>query len=294
MEDLIACLYPYRDDRTDGKLAKKVVKDPENNSRYVQRLKEKPKLPRRGSRETTAPLDKYEQDNTTSWHYEDGLKLTFSQNRKTGSRIVLGTDPNSCDIGVPVLPFISGRHCYLTFDAQRRLVVRDCSRHGTIVTYDKQGGEKRRVTVKHDTQGRVKRDEFTWIIGGDKVPDDTKTIVIQLDVNLKFQIIVSKPTFIDVYQDNVDQFLAEAAELPFGALGIQSTISTAPTSGTHTPTHNPILLQQGILGKGAFSVVSRVWDVSTGLEYAAKQFLDTKNLDWKKEAELMRQTAHVS
>jgi hypothetical protein len=201
MDDLIACLYPYRDERYE--LAKKVVNDPKYKSRYVPRLKEKPTLPERRSRETTAPLDtaapldEYKKDNTPSLHYVDGLKLTFSQNRKTGSRIVLGTDPNSCDIVVPALPFISRRHCYLTFDEHRRLVVRDCSRHGTIVTYDNEGGEKRH--------------EFTWIISGDEVPDHTETIVIQLDKNLKFQIVVSKPTFIDDYLDNVDQFLKEAA-----------------------------------------------------------------------------------
>jgi hypothetical protein len=299
MEDLIGCLYPHGDTPYQYELAlEKVVKNPENSSRHIEPLKKRPELPMRGSRETTAPLDEYKQDNTPSWHYSEGLQLTFSHGLKGGSGIVLGTDPNSCDIVLPALPHISRRHCYLTFNEQRRLAVRDCSRHGTIVTYDGKGGEKRRLIVEYDRAGREKkRREFTWIIGGHRVPDHTETIVIQLHEDLKFQIVVSKPAFIDAYLDNVDKFLKEAAsnaEMPFGALGIQSTISTVAASGTHTPKHDPILLQQGILGKGTFSVVSRVWDVSNGLEYASKKFHNLKISDWKEEAALMKQTSHVS
>lgn len=70
MEDLIACLYPYDD---GAGYARKAVRKPENKSRFVERLKEKPELPVRGSRETTAPLGEHNQHHTPTWYYEDGL-----------------------------------------------------------------------------------------------------------------------------------------------------------------------------------------------------------------------------
>ncbi|TKA60932.1 hypothetical protein B0A55_12653, partial [Friedmanniomyces simplex] len=188
---------------------------------------------------------------------------------------------SSCDIVLPLLKGISRCHCYLTFDKERRFILRDCSTNGTMVTYDGKGGEKRQ--------------DFTWILGGHRVPDKTETIVIRLHAALKFQIIVGKPTFPHVYYENVDDFLGEIAatvDLPLGALGIQSVASTAVPTGTHTPMQDPILLEQETLGRGAYGVVTRVWDVSTGREYASKRFTNLDKSDWEKEASLMRQSPH--
>ncbi|KAK3068205.1 hypothetical protein LTR53_014419 [Teratosphaeriaceae sp. CCFEE 6253] len=82
------------------------------------------------------------------------------------------------------------------------------------------------------------------------------------------------------------------AGIPLGALGIQSIASTAAPSRTHTSEHEPILLEQETLGRGAFGVVTRVWDVSTAREYASKRFTNLDNSDWEKEASLMRQSPH--
>lgn len=281
MEDSIACLYPFGEDE-DG-YAHRVVGSPENSSRLVITRKHLPDLPGRGSRESTAPLDEDEDTNTKAVRKGKGLQLTFTHGTKAGPGFMLGTDRNSCDIVLPPLPRISRRHCYISFDAERRLIVRDCSTNGTTVEYDGKGGQKRR--------------HFTWIIGGHRVPDDTDEIVIQLDINLRFQVVVSKPSFPDLYLENVNEFLQEtatSASLPFGALGIQSNASTAAPSGMHTPNQDPILLEQETLGKGSFSTVVRVWDVSTGVEYASKRFHNLRKSDWRKEASLMRQISHVS
>jgi hypothetical protein len=55
------------------------------------------------------------------------------------------------------------------------------------------------------------------------------------------------------------------------------------------------------LGEGAFGVVSRVWDVSTGYAYALKEPSDkairTGMVDfkaWQKEAENLSRISHVS
>lgn len=283
MEDLIACLYPFDESRG----AYEAIDDPQNRPRHVE---QKRQAPEPQSRETTAPPDDdYEQ--VPPQDVYPGLELRFSHGFKGRLGIVFGTSRSSCDVVLPQIhhknngqPLISSQHFYIAFDEQHRLFVRDISTRGTIVTYDKEGGQK--------------RSNFKWIIGGHKVPDETKTIVIEIQPQLQFQVVVSKHhLYPDLFFDNVDRFLREVGtndELPFGSLGIESALSTAAPSGRDTPNQERILLKQERLGKGAFSVVSRVWDVSTGLEYASKKILDPEVSDWKKEVTVMRQISHVS
>lgn len=152
MEDLIACLYPCED---KDHLARDVVMSHENSARRIKALRKASELPSRRSRESTAPPNITEDDHP-AWHHQVGLRLTFSQGPKAGLEFMIGTEASSCDIFVqaPKDNKISRRHYYVTFDAQRRLLVRDCSTHGTIVTYDRRRGGKRH--------------NFTWIIGGDE------------------------------------------------------------------------------------------------------------------------------
>jgi hypothetical protein len=151
MEDpnLIACLFPAqsRDKGPKGKNTWEVIYMPENVSRYI--LPHIPlQIPLQGqtksdcrSRESTVPLEE-KMDNTPNGTYP-GLELTFNHGPKASKGFVIGTDPNSCDIVLPKLPHISRFHCAVTFDTQRRLILRDLSSNGTIVTYDDKGGESR-------------------------------------------------------------------------------------------------------------------------------------------------------
>ncbi|KAH9212571.1 kinase-like domain-containing protein [Leptodontidium sp. 2 PMI_412] len=230
------------------------------------------------SRESTAPLEDEEDNNPEHTSYPQ-LHLAFNSGLKCGHGLMFGTDPNSCDVVLPRLRRISNRHCYLTFDAERRLILRDCSTYGTIVEYDHQGGHLRR--------------HFTWILGGHEVPQETKNIVIEIQ-GVSFRIKVSRhDADPDQYNANVDRFLEEANEPHLNGLGIYSP--TAPSSQSHTPTQGPIRLKRETLGKGAFAVVRRFWDVSTGLEYAYKEPLNKRKFDeklWEKEAEIMGQISH--
>ncbi|KAK3669998.1 Protein kinase protein rad53 [Recurvomyces mirabilis] len=280
MEDLIASLYPFPHGRKS--YAHQAIEFLENSSRLIDfEAWDLPEMRGRQSRETTAPLSDVEDDDAKEIVREKGFQLTFTHGPKTGRGYMLGTDANSCDIILPQSKGVSRCHCYLTFDHERRLILRDCSSNGTVVTFDGKGGEKRR--------------HFTWILGGHEVPNDTKTIVIQLHAMLKFQIVVTKPTFPGIYFENVDEFLGENAvptQLPLGALGIRSIASTAAPSGARTPEQAPVLLEQETLGRGAYGVVHRVWDVSTGREYASKSFTNLDRSDWKNEAHMMRQGPH--
>ncbi|KAF8857852.1 kinase-like protein [Acephala macrosclerotiorum] len=229
------------------------------------------------SRESTASLEDAE-DNTPDDTSYPRLQLAFNCGRKSGHGLMFGTAPN-CDIVLPRLRKISQHHCYFTFDAERRLILRDCSTHGTIVSYDDKGGELRR--------------HFTWILGGHDVPRRTKEIVIEIQ-GVSFRIEVSRHDgHPDQYNANVDRFLKEADEPHLNELGICSP--TAPPSQSHTPNQSAIRLKQETLGKGAFAVVRRYWDVSTGIEYAYKEPLNKRKFDhksWEKEAEIMGQISH--
>lgn len=232
------------------------------------------------SRESTVSLEDAD-DNTSNASSYPRLHLTFNSELKSGHGLMFGTDPNSCNIILPRLRKISQRHCFLTYDAERRLILRDCSTHGTIVKYNEKGGELRR--------------HFTWILGGHEVPRETQTIVIEIQ-GVRFQIKVSRhDTRSDQYNANIDRFLNEAHEPHLNGLGIFSP--TAPPSQSHTPNQRAIRLKQETLGTGAFAVVRRYWDVSTGMEYAYKEPLDRRRFNqklWEKEADIMGQISHVS
>jgi hypothetical protein len=159
------------------------------------------------SRESTVSLEDAK-DNTLDETSYPRLELTFGPGPKASHGLVLRTDPN-CDIVLPKLSKVSRRHCVLTFDTRRRLILQDFSHHGTIVEYDDEEGETRR--------------HFTWILGGHDVPRKTRRIVIEIQ-GISFRIIVSMhDTYPDLYNANVDRFLQQVNandELPFSALGI--------------------------------------------------------------------------
>lgn len=284
MEDVIACLYPH-EDATDQNYAKVAVDMVENRSRRVaaQAPAALLDLPGRTTRESTVSFYDESEESDSEPPNIEGLQLTFTLGPKAAPGFWLGT-AECCDIVLPPsLPSISRRHCFLSFDEEGRLIVRDHSKHGTIVEYDGKGKERRR--------------NFTWIIGGHIGPDNTKKIVIELNTKLRFRILVSKPSFPTTYSDNVKMFRANfAAEtsLPLGALGIQSNASTAASSGTSSPTGDHIFLGEKKLGSGSFATVFRVWDVSTGAEFASKRFNDDQTSEWQREKSVMELISHVS
>lgn len=286
--NLIACLLPADHNRQ----AQDAICMRQNSGRYIPQQRESES--EHGSRESTVLNDDDDDDDFTSY---PGLQLTFNSGPKAGQGFMIGTDRDCCDIVLPRLNKISRRHCCLTFDAERRLILRDLSTNGTTVEYDGQGGQKRRIIITYDDKGQEKRHHFAWILSGSRV-QEVKKIVIQIE-EIKFRIIVSNhETYPDLYNANVNRFLCEINandELRFGALGIQSTTSTAQQSRAHTPTpQTPIYINQLKLGSGHSSIVNRVWDVSTGFVYAAKEFFNMKESEWRKEATIMSQVSHLS
>ncbi|OJD28530.1 serine/threonine protein kinase [Blastomyces percursus] len=305
--NLIACLYPYTEERkktTKGKKKttpahKTVEKNKTENPSWLVPAQLQPEQwtdPGRQSRESTVPLDEGSdsEKEVPAYHYEDGLQLTFSHAFSHGLKgdkgFALGVHRDQSDIVLQDVKdgTISRCHCYLKFDDRNRLILQDRSSHGTVVTYDGKGGERRR--------------KFKWILGGDEVPDEMiKEIVIEFHEDLKFQIVVpnhgAHPDQYRQYTDNVRRFRAEMAaddRLPLSRLGMNSARSTAAHSGAQSPSQDHILLKLRKLGQGSFATVTHLWDVSTGAQYACKKPRSRKFCleAWVREIDTMRRIRH--
>lgn len=64
--------------------------------------------------------------------------------------------------------------------------------------------------------------------------------------------------------------MAANTRLPMDGLDLESGNSTVVPSGLQSPSQDSVLLEQETLDGGSFAIVKRVWDVSTGIGYAAK------------------------
>ncbi|KAF4505685.1 hypothetical protein G6O67_007607 [Ophiocordyceps sinensis] len=289
--NLIARLYPVDDTRCLGHAIITVFMA--NEALRIPPLREDVSRSRASSQSLESDTDDADDDQgsgSSTYEYSPGLQLRFDQVRKTRLGFLLGTEP-TCDIVLPKKDTLRGvgRHqCVITFDDQGRFILRDLResgrrKDGTAVTYNGKGGLKRRG--------------FTWILGGDRSPRPPATI-IELHDNLKFQIVVASHDIHSVsYKEKVAQFRRGAIEnindICLDALGFKSLESTAAPSGVETPSGDAILLDNEELGRGAQAVVTRVWDVSTGLEYASKKPLKEKYWDrLKREAKLLSRINH--
>lgn len=213
----------------------------QNSGRYI--LSQQESQPEHGSRESTVSVNDEKNDSTRF----SNLQFIFNPRPKASQRYIIGTDKNCCDIILSKSNKISRRHCCLTFDEKRRLILRDLSSSGTIVTYDEQNGEKRRTIVTKNDKRRKICHHFTWIFS-DVELNEIKKIVITIG-KIEFKIFIFKrQTYSVLYNNNVDRFLQKANadnELPFDALSIQNTASTVQHSETDTFNfQKPIYIRQ--------------------------------------------------
>jgi hypothetical protein len=306
--NLIACLYPL-DDTPGLDNALRTVRLAENSSRCFE-----PRIQDRSRQSSPVPGDDSDSDegsddegsddesdcesddgSDVSNEYSSGLQLRFDDWRKNQVGFVFGTCP-SCDIVLPRRDSLKGlppRQCAITFDDRGRLLVRDLQdrnkgKGGTAVHYGEQEGQKRR--------------DFSWIVSGHAFTAENTPIVLVLHKNLKFQLVVTRHDIGSAqYQQNVARFLgrvsAHVDDLRFslGKLGFMfHSLDSATPSGAQPPSADAILLNNGELGRGGQAVVVRVWDVSTGLDYASKEPLTDKfHRQLKGEVELLGQLNHV-
>ncbi|ROT41681.1 hypothetical protein SODALDRAFT_331452 [Sodiomyces alkalinus F11] len=146
-----------------------------------------------------------------------GLGISFDHKPKGSRGFVIGTDPHTCDIVLPRVRGISRRHCYLTFDSDKRLILRDTSKHGTAVWYDgHSNGDQRRAT---------------WVLSSGMsygFPAMVNKIVIDIQ-GVRFQIVVNECLpHLEEYQDLVDDFLSSIAAASVAASFAPSRPSLVP------------------------------------------------------------------
>jgi hypothetical protein len=127
---------------------------------------------------------------------EMALKLTFDNGPKGEHGFIFGTDAEVCDIVLPNLPGVSRQHCYISFDDQQRLILKDISRRGTAVWYD--------------GSSTGDRPQGSWMLGNGGTsgfPERVKKIVLDIQ-SIRFQIVVKEPSAdLEAYTRRVDDFL---------------------------------------------------------------------------------------
>ncbi|KAK3903844.1 CAMK family protein kinase [Staphylotrichum tortipilum] len=262
---LIACLYPSAEGQTGMENALRTIH--RNPSRRIEPLRQdynrEPTSEPRDDDGAELPDNEDEDEDAfvNGRDYSFGLRLGFDDERKSALGILIGTSPH-CDIVVPKRDGLAGvapYHCCITFDEQRRLILKDLQNPedqrrprrnpafvpGTAVTYNDKGGQKRCI--------------LTWIIAGHRVIEQHQPVIVAIHDNVKFEIVVA-PRDMDSlsYQENLN-----GAQFP---------------NELQAPIKDAILLDNGEVGWGGFAVVSRVWNVSTGHEYASK--VPLKRRDW--------------
>ena len=258
VSNLIACLYPY--DYMTLRHAHRVIR---NNPQYYIPPKKTRKRGRRSQ-------DNEEQDPECV----PGLQLTFNNIPKSPQEFVLGCSQKESDIVLPNHPTeqISRSHCRLTLDSQKRLILRDQSQYGTVVTYNDQG---------------ERRQNFTWLLSG-REPDEVEKIVIIFHKYLKFRIIVSNQC--EMCLDPTSDNLPAINKLSFKT----AKQTQRDPSKALTPNQNSVFIKSERLGSGNYGVVYRVWDASTGIVYAAKEPKEEGLRFWEAEKDILERISHVS
>lgn len=227
------------------------------------------------SRETTPSLHHADLDDSAS---RSRLRLTFNQKPKDiRSGFVFGSNARVCDAIIgSQKDGVSGRHFSIYFDDTRRLLLEDTSSNGTVVSYNGQGTKQ-------------KRTKFTWILFERGIK---KEVIIQDDITFKVEV-ANHDDCQSEYEGAIDQFRADmrTAMPPMCNLNVESQDTTAGPTRPLSPKHRPIYFQEKMLSrKGEFGIVHRAFDVSTGIVYAAKEFLRG---DPRREVENLRDNAHV-
>ncbi|KAI9826027.1 MAG: hypothetical protein M1826_006825 [Phylliscum demangeonii] len=210
------------------------------------------------SRDGTPALDE-PIDEHREYETAHRLALSFDEKPKDPTKgFCFGAHPDICDVFLGDRRLgISNIHFYLTFNEKKEPIIRDCSTRGTAVSYSGQASDQL-------------RNHFTWILSPPK-EEGSWDIEVHLS-QLSFKVILAEHLArAKEYDGNVDGFLHEDPTL--GGLAIYTP--TEPASLSLSP-RRPIYIRERELGRGAFGLVDKVINVSSGAIYARKQFYEPR------------------
>lgn len=221
--------------------------------------------------------------------YEPSIKVTFDHIPKTRIGLRAGRSDDS-ELRLESLPAVGFFHFALTFDDNYCLVVRDLgSKYGTTVIYGR--------------SERGRWSSFDWIVSGSDFLKEVDPIIVKVSQFLQFRLVIPRHNVQSkAYRDKVDRFRAGTADsehlLDLGHVGLLSRVRTEAPSGVQTPSLRPAkdVTVRKKVGEGSFAVVYRVWNVSTGEQYALKRPSKTAFAtdSWEREALIMDRIDHVS
>ena len=220
--------------------------------------------------------------------------------------VLFGRNEKCCDVLIqcPGVKGVSGRQFAVVVKEDGSWYLKDVfSTFGTAVGYDGKAA-------------RQKRTRETWIIAHPpKTPKQWDELIVYAgDVAFKIDF-PNQETGPPKNIANLEAFIQECkGALPaLDVLGLDSNQTTAAPSHLETPIRHrqPIYIDCGEIGRGAFATVLKVMSSRDGLFYAMKKFSrppeDTKEStkkrkqdseEWsekkRKESNIMRENAHVS
>lgn len=200
------------------------------------------------------------------------IQLRFSHSVKNEGRVVLGSDPNKCDILVEGYPEISGAHCAFEFDDKGRLFFHNISARGSAVAYYWSH-------TPSGTTGRefydVRRDDFTWIMEHPKDHEQSIGGCWALGIEIgRFRFHVYIPTsairssIVD-YKRNVAKF----CKLGMACIKTQVPDPDHTDWSTDDPLQAPVLIKTLLFRARQTSrnfIFQECWDASTGISYLTK------------------------
>ncbi|KAL9011296.1 MAG: hypothetical protein Q9173_003850 [Seirophora scorigena] len=271
-DNVVAYIYPALG--TQGYLgAVRCIEENTTNPGYLPPRRRGPQIPEaqhgpldifaRREREATVDVEDEDEEEHDDLSYEACIKVTFDHLPNTTYGLRAGRS-DAAELRLIKLPGVSFFHFALTFDANYRLVVRDLgSTCGTMVIYDR--------------LERARRSHFDWIVGGSDFLEGVSRIIVNIAKSIQFQLVVPRHDIqSESYKAKVDRFRAGTADteqlLDLGRVGLLSRVRTELPSGVQTPSGRAAkdVTVRKEIGHGTFAVVYRVWNVSTGEQYARK------------------------
>lgn len=217
------------------------------------------------------------------------LELRFSKSPRTKHGYILGTH-RTCDIVLPLLDDVSPRHCTLTFEhvscgntstvstVSYRLVLRDYSTYGTIVTFSNSTVRVKNTRCILDWQNQIKDD-----------------IIIQFPSALRFRIVVATQVLGSPnYASRVNRFLQEtaSAEEIITSERFQTYQDTLRITSGETQTNRSLsFVKVRKPDQRSYSQcsVTMILDASSGASYAGKEIIaHTSEVKTKERAKKLK------
>lgn len=213
------------------------------------------------SRDTTPFEDEIDAKDKVS-DSESEIRLTLNDLPKDITEgFMFGKNKHFCDIycGEWSKAFnISGRAFSITIDKKGQVVLKYLT-------------PKSEISVQYGDQQPGVRTLSTWIL----FPDCEKGIVVEVADQLRFRVIVPYHNFFGGdYRQACLEYVTnvESAVASIPILTTNSQPVTMDPSRMPTPNTKPFYYRERVLGRGSSGTVYLVRDVSTGEEYAGKEF----------------------